>query len=84
MFSVLFRFWLRRFVFMFSIAFIMFFYWNYTHYAFTRNMLINTWAWALFAAVIASSLSTYFAYLRQRNTVKKSSPNSSSTNSPKE
>ena len=71
MYLVLLRFWLRRFTFTFAAALIMLFYWNYTHYAFTQNMLINTWTWSLVAAIISSSLSTYFAYLRQRKAQKK-------------
>jgi len=70
MFKILFRFWVRRFLFTFSVAIIMLFYWNYTHYGLSQNMLINTWVWALLAAIVSSCLSTYFAYLRQRKFLK--------------
>ena len=71
MYLVLLRFWLRRFTFTFAAALIMLFYWNYTHYDFTQNMLINTWTWSLVAAIITSCLSTYLAYRRQRKAIKK-------------
>lgn len=71
MYLVLLRFWLRRFTFTFAAALIMLFYWNYTHYSFTQNMLINTWTWSLVAAIISSCLSTYLAYRRQRKAIKK-------------
>ena len=71
MYLVLLRYWLRRFTFTFIAAVMMLFYWNYTHYGLTQNMLINTWSWALVAAAIASSLTTYLAYRRQRKAIKK-------------
>jgi hypothetical protein len=77
MYLVLLRFWLRRFTFTFAAALLMLFYWNYTHYGFTRNVIINTWTWALVAAVITSSLTTYLAYLRARKVLKKAEKKSS-------
>jgi type VI protein secretion system component VasK len=77
MYLVLLRFWLRRFTFTFAAALMMLFYWNYTHYGFTQNVIINTWTWALVAAIIASSLTTYLAYLRARKAKKKAEENSS-------
>jgi type VI protein secretion system component VasK len=71
MYLVLLRFWLRRFTFTFAAALLMLFYWNYTHYGFTQNVIINTWTWALVAAVITSSLTTYLAYLRARKATRK-------------
>jgi hypothetical protein len=71
MYLVLLRYWLRRFTFTFIAAAVMLFYWNYTHYGLTQNMLINTWSWALVAATVASSVTTYLAYRRQRNAIKK-------------
>lgn len=71
MYLVLLRYWLRRFAFTFIAAVMMLFYWNYTHYGLTQNMLINTWSWALAAATIASSVTTYLAYRRQRKAIKK-------------
>lgn len=69
--KVLFRFWVRRFIFMFSVALVGLFCWNYNRYGLSQNMLINTWVWALLAAIVAASLSTYFAYAFKRKTVKK-------------
>jgi len=71
MYLVLLRYWLRRFTFTFIAAAVMLFYWNYTHYGLTQNMLINTWSWALVAATVASSVTTYLAYRRQRKAIKK-------------
>lgn len=71
MYLVLLRYWLRRFTFTFIAAVMMLFYWNYTHYGLTKNMLINTWSWALVAATIASSLTTYLAYRRYRKAAAK-------------
>lgn len=71
MFLVLLRYWLRRFTFTFIAAVLMLFYWNYTHYGLTQNMLVNTWSWALVAATIASSLTTYLAYRRYRKAAAK-------------
>lgn len=71
MYLVLLRFWLRRFTFTFAAALLMLFYWNYTHYGFTQNVIINTWTWALVAAIITSSLTTYLAYLRARKATRK-------------
>ena len=71
MYLVLLRFWLRRFTFTFAAALLMLFYWNYTHYGFTQNVIINTWTWALVAAIISSCLSTYLAYRRQRKAIEK-------------
>ncbi|RYZ79521.1 MAG: hypothetical protein EOO68_38775 [Moraxellaceae bacterium] len=70
MIKILFRFWIRRFVFTFSVAVIMLFCWNYTRYGLSQNMLINTWVWALLAAIVSSSLSTYWAYTRQCKVLK--------------
>ena len=80
MYLVLLRFWLRRFTFTFAAALMMLFYWNYTHYGFTQNVIINTWTWALVAAIIASCLTTYLAYLRARKAAKKAEENSSAKN----
>ncbi|MET0357705.1 MAG: hypothetical protein ABW044_13065 [Cellvibrio sp.] len=80
MYLVLLRFWLRRFTFTFAAALMMLFYWNYTHYGFTQNVIINTWIWALVAAIITSCLSTYLAYLRARKAMKKNQENSSTNN----
>ena len=77
MYLVLLRFWLRRFTFTFAAALIMLFYWNYTHYAFTQNMLINTWIWSLVAAIITSFISTYLSYRRLRKAQKKAQEKSS-------
>jgi len=77
MYLVLLRFWLRRFTFTFAAALLMLFYWNYTHYGFSQNMIINTWTWALVAAIITSSLTTYLAYLRARKASKKAEEKSS-------
>lgn len=77
MYLVLLRFWLRRFTFTFAAALIMLFYWNYTHYAFTQNMLINTWTWSLVAAIITSFISTYLSYRRLRKAQKKADEKSS-------
>jgi|GEM_PF-743699 len=71
MYLVLLRFWLRRFSFTFAAAVLMLGYWNYTHYGFTQNVIINTWTWSLAAAVITSSLTTYLAYLRARKATRK-------------
>ena len=71
MYLVLLRYWLRRFTFTFIAAVLMLFYWNYTHYGLTKNMLINTWSWSLVAATIASSLTTYLAYRRYRKAAAK-------------
>ncbi|GGY82797.1 hypothetical protein GCM10011613_29550 [Cellvibrio zantedeschiae] len=70
MFKVLFRFWLRRFIFTFSVALVALFCWNYNRYGLSQNMLINTWVWALLAAIVSSSLSTYWAYTRQCKVLK--------------
>jgi type VI protein secretion system component VasK len=77
MYLVLLRYWLRRFTFTFIAAVMMLFYWNYTHYGLTKNMLINTWSWALVAATIASSLTTYLAYRRYRKAAAKEQEKSS-------
>lgn len=69
--KILFRFWIRRFVFTFSMAMIALFCWNYYRYGLSQNMLINTWVWALLAAIVSSSLSTYWAYSRQCKVLKK-------------
>lgn len=71
MYLVLLRFWLRRFTFTFAAALLMLFYWNYTHYGFTQDVIIRAWTWALVAAIITSCLSTYLAYLRARKAAKK-------------
>jgi len=71
MYLVLLRFWLRRFSFTFAAAVLMLGYWNYTHYGFTQNVIINTWTWSLAAAVITSSLTTYLAYLRARKATRR-------------
>ncbi|RYY77121.1 MAG: hypothetical protein EOO52_06455 [Gammaproteobacteria bacterium] len=77
MYLILLRFWLRRFTFTFAAAVMMLGYWNYTHYGFTQNVIINTWAWSLVAAVITSSLTTYLAYLRARKATRKAQEKSS-------
>ncbi len=77
MYLVLLRYWLRRFTFTFIAAVMMLFYWSYTHYGLTKNMLINTWSWALVAAMIASSVTTYLAYRRQRKAIQKAQEKSS-------
>ncbi|RYY02720.1 MAG: hypothetical protein EOO53_10740 [Gammaproteobacteria bacterium] len=77
MFLILLRFWLRRFVFTFAAALVMLFYWNYTHYGFTENVLINTWGWSLVAAIVTSFISTYLAYLRGKKVLKKAEEKSS-------
>lgn len=71
MFKTLFRFWVRRFIFMFSVALLALFCWNYNRYGLSQNMLINTWVWALLAAIVSSSLATYLAYIRQSKVIKK-------------
>ena len=81
MYLVLLRYWLRRFTFTFIAAVVMLFYWNYTHYGLTQNMLINTWSWALVAATVASSVTTYLAYRRQRKAIKKAQEKSSADKS---
>jgi hypothetical protein len=78
MFRILFRFWVRRFIFMFSVALIALFCWNYKGYGLSQNMLINTWVWALLAAIVSSSISTYWAYTRQCKVLKKYSNESDS------
>lgn len=79
---VLFRFWVRRFIFTFSAAIVMLFCWNYKNYGLSQNMLINTWVWALLAAIVASSLSTYLAYARQSKVLKKHYEKRSDQNTP--
>ena len=80
MYLVLLRYWLRRFTFTFIAAVMMLFYWNYTHYGLTQNMLINTWSWALVAAIIASSLTTYLAYRRYRKALAEKTQETPSSN----
>ena len=71
MFRMLFRFWVRRFIFTFSAALIILFVWNFNRYGLSQNMLINTWIWALLAAIVSSCLSTWWAYTRQCKVLKK-------------
>lgn len=71
MFKMLFRFWMRRFIFTFSVAMVTLFCWNYNRYGLSHNMLINTWVWALLAAIFSSCLSTYWAYTRQCKVLRK-------------
>lgn len=78
MFIILLRFWLRRFVFTFSVALILLFCWNYTRYGLSQNMLMNTWVWSLLAAIVSSCLSTYWAYTRQCKVLKGRTDKSSS------
>jgi type VI protein secretion system component VasK len=82
MYLVLLRYWLRRFTFTFIAAVLMLFYWNYTHYGLTKNMLINTWSWALVAATVASSLTTYLAYRRYRKAAAQKAQASSANKEP--
>ncbi len=77
MFRILFRFWVRRFIFTFSVALIALFCWNYNRYGLSQNMLINTWVWALLAAIVSSSLSTWWAYTRQCKVLTKQNDKSS-------
>jgi hypothetical protein len=71
MFLILFRFWVRRLAFTFCVAVLVLFAVNYVQHGLSRNMLINTWSWALAAAMVSSLLSTYFAFIRIDKKAKK-------------
>jgi hypothetical protein len=69
--KILFFSWIKRVKFTFVVATIALFALNYAQYGFSRNMVINSVVWALAAAMIASSLSTYMAYRRLKAAAKK-------------
>lgn len=70
MLRVLFRFWLRRLLSTFLMAAVLLFLVNYYRYGISESTLTDTWLWAILTALLASTLSTYWAYTRQCKVLK--------------
>ena len=75
MLKMLFRFWLRRLAFTFCAAAILLFVVNYSRYGISQTMLMDTWLWAVLTALLAATLSTYWAYTRQCKVLKNKNAN---------
>ena len=70
--KILFRFWVRRLLFTFCVAFAGLFGLQFYREGFALDTLLNTWMIALAAGAISASLSTFLAYTRMNKALNQS------------